>query len=113
MLRASVEAEYQALASTTSEFLWVVQLLKELHVSVHFPSVLFCDNNVVIHIANNPTFNECTKHIELDCHFVCDHVAWGIMKLLPVRSHLYVYVLITVGDYVRVSNIIISIQIKW
>lgn len=68
MLRASVEAEYQALASTTSEFLSVVQLLKELHVSVHFPFVFFFffDNNVVIHIANNPTFHECTKHIVWD-----------------------------------------------
>ena len=24
---------------------------------------------------------------EIDCHFVCEKVAQGIVKLLPVRSH--------------------------
>jgi hypothetical protein len=31
-----------------------------------------CDNQGAINIATSSLFHEHTKHIEVDCHFVCD-----------------------------------------
>ena len=84
--RSSAEAEYRALASTASELFWIHQLLKDIQVEVSSLALLFCDNQVAIHIASNPIFHERTKHIEIDCHFVRDKVTEGFIKLMPIRS---------------------------
>ncbi|KAK4406558.1 Retrovirus-related Pol polyprotein from transposon RE2 [Sesamum angolense] len=68
--RSSVEAEYRAMAHTTSEILWLKNLLKELGFMYDDPVPMHCDNQATIHIASNPVFHERTKHIEVDCHFV-------------------------------------------
>ncbi|XP_022899321.1 uncharacterized protein LOC111412620 [Olea europaea var. sylvestris] len=85
--RSSAEAEYRALASTASELTWLTQLLGDFQTSTKDPTVIFCDNQVAVHMASNPIFHERTKHIEIDCHFIRDKVADGSVKLLPVRSN--------------------------
>ena len=61
------------MANTTSEVIWTRNLLKFLGIFVT-PTHLYCDNQAAIHIANNPVFHERTKHIEVDCHFVCERI---------------------------------------
>ncbi|CAO2813647.1 unnamed protein product [Amaranthus hypochondriacus] len=82
--RSTAEAEYRAMALTTCEVIWVTQLLKELGLK-HLPStVLKGDNNAALSIAANPVLHERTKHIEVDCHFIREKIASGVIS----RSHV-------------------------
>lgn len=84
--RSSVEAQYRAMATTTSELIWLNQLLKDFDIHSNDSTLLFCDNDSAIQIATKPSFHERTKHIEVDCHFVREKVADKSIILLPIRS---------------------------
>ena len=68
--RSSVEAEYCAMAHTTSELIWLKALPEDFGITYTDPIPMHCDNQAAIHIVSNPVFHERTKHIEVDCHFV-------------------------------------------
>lgn len=68
--RSSTEAEYRAMAATCLELTWLRYILHDLRVIQNGPTPLHCDNQAALHIAANPIFHECTKHIEIDCHIV-------------------------------------------
>ncbi|CAL5387066.1 unnamed protein product [Camellia sinensis] len=84
--RSSTEAEYRALADTTQELLWLRWLLADMGVSSSTPTPLYCDNRSAIQIAHNDVFHDRTKHIEIDCHFIRQHVTCGTVHLLPIAS---------------------------
>ena len=86
MARSSTEAEYRALADTTSELLWLRWLLKDLGVFTSSTIPIYYDNWSAIHIAYNDVFHERNKHIEIDCHFIRYHLVRGALKLFSVSS---------------------------
>ena len=55
--------------------MWTNYLLKELKVSPNKPHVLHCGNKSAEALDNNLKYHSRTKHIELDLHFVREHVA--------------------------------------
>lgn len=84
--RSSAEAEYRAMAATTAELLWLRGLLRSLGVHLSQPMVLMSDNQSAIQIAANPVFHERTKHIEIDCHFIREHIHSGHLITRHVSS---------------------------
>lgn len=57
--KSSAEAEY-SLSSTVLELQWISYLLKDFGISLNLPIPLFCDNQAVIYITENPVFHERT-----------------------------------------------------
>ncbi|KAL5799508.1 hypothetical protein ACOSQ4_032392 [Xanthoceras sorbifolium] len=86
--KSSTEAEYRAMASTTTEIVWLRWLLADMGVHLSHPTPMFCDNQSSIQIAHNSVFHERTKHIEIDCHFTRHHLKHGTITLPFVPSSL-------------------------
>ncbi|XP_020680835.1 SUPPRESSOR OF GAMMA RESPONSE 1 isoform X2 [Dendrobium catenatum] len=84
--RSSTEAEYRALAFATAEIIWLRQLLEDFHIPQTNPTVIYCDNTSAIALANNPVFYARTKHIEVDCHFIREHIRNKIITVHHICS---------------------------
>ena len=65
------------MTTTTCKLKWLKSLLRFLGVDHFGPMSLYCDSQAALHIAANPVYHECTKHIEVDCHFIRDEISSG------------------------------------
>ncbi|KAL9247674.1 hypothetical protein vseg_021081 [Gypsophila vaccaria] len=83
---STAEVEYRAMAGVTSELIWIKSFLASLGIFHTKPMKLYCDNQAAIHIAKNPVFHDRTKHIEIDCHFVRQHLVTNTINMFHVRS---------------------------
>lgn len=84
--RSSTEIEYQAMATTTAEVIWIQQLLGDLHVHCSHVPVLHYDYISAMALATNHVLHSKAKHIEIDCHFVRERVQQGTIILQFVTS---------------------------
>ena len=84
--KSSSEAEDHAMAAITSELIWLKSFLASLGVYHKTPMKVYCDNQMALHIARNPVFQDRTKHIEIDCHFIRQHLMSGSIEASHVRS---------------------------
>ena len=83
---SSAESEYQAMAQSMCEVVWIHQLLDKVGLKTSLPTKLWCDNQVALHIASNPVFHEQTKHIEIDYHFVREKIQEKIISTGYVKT---------------------------
>ena len=64
--RSLAESEYRAMATVTSEIVWLIALLKTFGFNHTQPTFLCFDSKVALYIAANPIYHERTKHVEID-----------------------------------------------
>ncbi|CAH9127826.1 unnamed protein product [Cuscuta epithymum] len=88
--KSTAESEYRSMSYTTSEMVWLHELLKDLRVSVPLPIPLHCDNKAAQYIAANPVFHEKTKHLKIDCHYVRDKLLEGFLTTQHISSHMQI-----------------------
>ena len=84
--RSSAEAEYRAVANRVAEATWLRQLLQELRAPLRRATLVYCDNISVVYMTSNSVQHQCTKHIEIDLHFVRERVAVGDLRVLHVPT---------------------------
>lgn len=73
------------MTQSVCELIWIYQLLVELGFDTT-TTKLWCDNQTALYIASNSVFHERTKHIEVDCHFVCEILQRGLVSTRYVKT---------------------------
>jgi hypothetical protein len=84
--RSSVEAEYRAIANGVAEATWLRQLLHELQAPPSRCTLVYCDNISAVYLSTNPVQHKCTKHVDIDLHFIREKVAIGQVRILHVLT---------------------------
>jgi hypothetical protein len=69
------------MAHAAKEMIWLQNLLRDLGMSKYAPTTLFCDNQGAISLAKNPTHHAKTKHVDVQLHFIRDHIEKGTIKV--------------------------------
>lgn len=84
--RSSAEAKFRGMVHEICELLWIRRILKDLDIELKTPMNLYCDNEAAVKIANNPVQHDRTKHVEIDRHFIKDHLEKKTVELPHVTS---------------------------
>ena len=84
--RSSAESEYRAMATVTSEIVWLVALFKTFGVHHTQAAYLYCDSKATLYIAANLVYHERTKHVEVDCHFIREKIQAGVIKTFHIPT---------------------------
>lgn len=84
--QSSAKSEYRALASTTCELQWLIYLLADLQILHPQDALLYTDSKPASDIASNHIHHERTKHIQLNCHIVCEKLQEGLIKIIHIPS---------------------------
>jgi hypothetical protein len=71
---SSTEAEYKALCTATCEAIWLRRILEDVGEKQKVPTIIQCDNQSSIKLANNPVYHARSKHIETHYHFVREKI---------------------------------------
>ena len=86
--KSSMEAEYRAMSAARFEIVWLRGLISELGFPPTDPTPLHGDNTSAIQIDANSIYHECTKHIEVDCHYIREAFTRGVITLPHLTTDL-------------------------
>ena len=78
---SSMEAEYMAKSLAMWQVIWLQTLTAELGILYSGPTTLNVDNQGVINYSNNTINHGCTKHIDIQHHFICQKLISNEMRL--------------------------------
>jgi len=74
---ASTEAEYYAMTHAFKEALWLRAFLTLLQFPVPSPFPILSDNQAACSLSHSPAVSACSKHIDIQHHFIRDLVQNG------------------------------------
>ena len=84
--KSSAEVKYRGVANVVFETFWIRNLLLELHCPITTATIFYFDNVNVVYLSGNLVYDQRTKHIEMDIHFVREKVQCGDVRVLHVPS---------------------------
>lgn len=84
--RSSTEAEYRAVANTSSEVRWICSLLQELGIKVPAAPMIYCDNIGATYLYANSVFHSRMKPITLDYHFIRNMIQLGMIRVSHIST---------------------------
>ena len=85
----TTKGEYMSGSHSTRHGLWLHQMLIELGLELEdISTTIFIDNWGVIDLLKDSHYQQCTKHIDIQHHFICEHVEDGTFKIIHCLSHL-------------------------
>ena len=67
---STAKAEYVAAMHTAKECIWLRRLTEPLFGTTSTPTTLYCNNQAVLHLAEDDTYHTHTKHIDIRYHFI-------------------------------------------
>jgi hypothetical protein len=86
---STTEDEYIAAGHCCTQLLWMRQTLRDYGYKLSKVPLL-CDNESAIRMADNPVEHSCTKHIDIQYHFLRDHQQRGDIEIAYVSVTLRV-----------------------
>jgi hypothetical protein len=81
------EAEYMAISDCSRQAVWIKTMLKELGIRLEAVPI-YGDNQGSIFIASNPVQESCTKHINIQYHYICELVVAKEVELMFVPGEI-------------------------
>ena len=75
-----------ALKEAIIEYLYLISVIKQLNINNKEKFHLFTDSLLAIKLANNPKHHAKTKHINIQYHFVREHVTNNTIQLSHIST---------------------------
>ena len=85
MARSSVEEKYKTMSQRVYELLWLRILMGELGFNPEKPINLYYVDKAAITIVHIPIQHDCTKHVDVDRHFIKENLTNGIISMTFVN----------------------------
>ena len=91
---SSTESEYVGLTAASKEVIYLRNLAREIlpivglnsYVKPFAPTIIYCDNQGALHLADNPVFHNQSKHIAIRYHFIRQTIASGDATVTYCRT---------------------------
>lgn len=83
---STAESETHAAVQATKEAIWLRNILQELSLEQSQPTTIYCDNQAAIALSRNPEYHSRSKHVDIQYHFLRQHVEIQTVELKFIGS---------------------------
>jgi hypothetical protein len=84
---SSTEVKYKELCSATCEEIWLRRILEDVGENKKVQTIIKCDNQSSIKLANNPVYHARSKHNETHYHFVRENIQSNEIDVLYCNTN--------------------------